>query len=70
MRFIVALGLIVANWESITDFVKGAGSEQEQLLSSTQETLEVQQEQLEAMDLNENSLRLQGKSEREIRQLK
>ena len=67
---VVALGLIVAYWDDITGFITGASSEQTKLLEKTEKTAKAQQDALDALSLQENSLRLAGKSEKEIRDLK
>ena len=67
---VVALGLIVAYWDDIVGAISGVSSEQKQLLADTQATAAAAQDQLDATSASENSLKLQGKSEREIRDLK
>ena len=67
---VVAVGLIVAYWDDITGFITGASSEQTKLLEKTEKTAQAQQDALDALSLQENSLRLAGKSEKEIRDLK
>ena len=67
---VVALGLIVAYWDDIVGAISGVSSEQKQLLEDTQATAAAAQDQLDATSASENSLKLQGKSEREIRDLK
>jgi len=66
----VGIGLIVAYWEDIKAFVSGTDVEQQKLLDTTQKTLETQEEQLKTTGLMENTLKIQGKSEKEIRDLK
>jgi hypothetical protein len=66
----VGIGLIVAYWEDIKGFVSGTSVEQQKLLDTTQKTLETQEEQLKTTSSMENTLKLQGKSEKEIRDLK
>jgi hypothetical protein len=67
---VVAAGLLVAYWDDIVGFINGASSEQKQLLAETEKTAQAQQAALDAISLQENSLRLAGKSEKEIRDLK
>lgn len=67
---VVAVGLLVAYWDDIVGFISGASSEQKQLLADTEKTAQAQQAALDAISLQENSLRLAGKSEKEIRDLK
>ena len=66
----VGIGLIVAYWEDIKGFVSGTDVEQQKLLDTTQKTLETQEEQLKTTGAMENTLKMQGKSEKEIRDLK
>jgi len=67
---VVALGLMVAYWDDIVGAISGVSSEQKQLLEDTQAEAEARQDALSATEASENSLKLQGKSEREIRDLK
>lgn len=67
---VVALGLIVAYWDEIKGLVSGVSSEQKKLNAEVEANVTKQQEALDALSLQENSLRLQGKSEAEIRDLK
>lgn len=67
---VVALGLIVAYWDDIKGAISGVSSTQKQLLADTQAEVAARQQALDATSASENSLRLQGKSEREIRDLK
>ena len=67
---VVALGLIVAYWDDIKGAISGVSADQKQLLADTQAEVAAREEALAATEGSENSLRLQGKSEREIRDLK
>ena len=67
---VIALGLIVAYWDNITALISGVSVEQKKLNEAAEENVRVQQEALDAISLQENSLRLQGKSEKEIRDIK
>lgn len=67
---VVALGLIVAYWDDIKGAISGVSSDQKKLLADTQAEAEARKEALSATESSENSLKLQGKSEREIRDLK
>ena len=67
---VVALGLVAAYWDDITAAISGVSSDQQDLLASTQATAQANQESLDAISASENSLRLAGKSEAEIRDLK
>ena len=67
---VVALGLIVAYWDDIIGAVSGVSSEQKKQLDLAEQNVAAQQEAAVALSLQENSLKLQGKSEKEIRDLK
>lgn len=67
---VVALGLIVAYWDDIVGLVSGVSAAEKQLMEDTQAEVEARQQSLSATLGSENSLKLQGKSEKEIRQLK
>ena len=67
---VVALGLIVEYWDEISGLVDGVSGEQAKLLKATEDTLAAQKQQLEATGSMENSLKLQGKTEKEIRDIK
>ena len=67
---VVGLGLVVAYWDEIKGLVNGVSSEQSNVLDATNKTLDSQQEQLDITSSMESTLKLQGASEREIRDLK
>lgn len=67
---VVALGAVVAYWDDITEAIGGASREQKDLLSTQEQSLAASQAQYDIISESENILKLQGKSEREIRQLK
>ena len=67
---VVALGLIVAYWDDIVGLVSGVTSEQKKLNAEVEANVATQQEALDKISAQENSLKLQGKSEAEIRDLK
>jgi hypothetical protein len=67
---VVALGAIYAYWDDIKEVVSGVGDEQKKLNESSKENLKAQEDKLSAIDGQSNQLRLQGKSERDILQLK
>jgi hypothetical protein len=67
---LVALGAVVAYWDDIKEAVGGVSDEQEALNEKSQKNLDVEQKKLDSFSLQENSLRLQGKSERDILQMK
>ena len=67
---VVALGLVAAYWDDIVEYVTGASSAQKQLLEDAEKNVIAQENASEALSVSENSLRLQGKSEKQIRDLK
>ena len=67
---VVALGLVVAYWDDIKGLIDGVSGEQKKLLGDTEKTLKTNEENLAATEASENSLKLQGKSEQEILDLK
>jgi len=67
---VVALGMVVAYWDDIMGAISGANKELKGNLALAEEGVAAQEAALEAISLQENSLRLQGKSEKEIRDLK
>jgi len=67
---VVALGTIVAYWDDIKAVVGGVTEEQKKLNAAAQKNVEAQDKKLASLSLQENSLRLQGKSEKEILDIK
>lgn len=67
---VVALAAIVAYWDDIIGLVSGVTSEQKKLNEEVDANVKSQQEALDAISAQENSLKLQGKTEAEIRDLK
>lgn len=67
---VVALGTIVAYWDDIKEAVSGVSEEQEALNTATKENLEAQKKKLDAIGNQDNILKLQGKSERDILKIK
>lgn len=67
---LVALGTIVAYWDDIKEAVSGVSEEQKKLNEQTAKNLEAQKEKLKAVDAQDNVLKLQGKSEKDILKLK
>ena len=68
--FLVALGTIVAYWDDIKAAVSGVTEEQQKLNEESHKNFETSKEQLTTLDAQDNILKLQGKSEREILNLK
>lgn len=67
---VVALGVIVAYWDDIVGAVSGVSQDQKDILKATEATRDAAQQHLSITEQSENSLRLQGKTEREIRNIK
>ena len=67
---VVALGTVIAYWDDIKGLINGVSSQQKKLLKDTEATRDANKKQLEITEAQENSLKLQGKSEKEIRDLK
>jgi hypothetical protein len=63
---VVALGAVVAYWDDIKAAVGGVSGEMEKNLELSHQQVENAQSEVELFDLQENSLRLQGKSEEDI----
>lgn len=67
---VVSIGLIVAYWDDIKNAISGANAEQEALLKTQQQSAAESQAAFDAISATENTLKLQGKSERDILNLK
>ncbi len=67
---VVALGTIVAYWDDIKGLVNGVNDETQKNVELTQQKLTKSERELEVFEKQENSLRLQGKSEEEIIKLR
>jgi hypothetical protein len=67
---LIALGAVVTYWDDIKSAVSGVSEEQKKLNADSESNLNVQKEKLESISLQENSLKLQGKSERDILKMK
>ena len=67
---VVALALIVEYWDEISSLVDGVSGEQEKALQATKDTLAAQEKQLNTISQSENILKLQGKTEKEILDMK
>ena len=67
---VIALGVIVTYWDDIKAAVSGVSEEQAKLNEETHKNFETSKEQLSTLDAQDNVLKLQGKSEREILNLK
>jgi hypothetical protein len=67
---LTAIAAVVSYWDDIKGAISGVSAEQEKLNAQTQANLEANKAKLDAIDKSENILKLQGKSEKEIRQMK
>jgi hypothetical protein len=68
--FVVALGTVVAYWDDIKEAVSGVSEEQANLNKLSHENFETSKKELDTLDSQDNVLKLQGKSEKEILNLK
>jgi hypothetical protein len=67
---VVAVGALVAYWDDIKEAVSGVSSEQEALNEKTEANLKISEEKVAALDKQDNILKLQGKTEKQILQYK
>jgi len=67
---VIALASLVAYWDDIKGAISGVSAEQKRLNAEAEKNLKSEQEKLSAIDAQTNQLRLQGKSEREILNIK
>ena len=67
---VIALGAIVTYWDDIKSAVNGVSAEQEQLNAKVDANLKMEQEKLNSIGSQDNVLKLQGKSEKDILKLK
>jgi len=67
---IAALGTIASYWDEITSSISGVSSAQKKLNVDTEKNLESQEKKLTSLDNQTNQLKLQGKSEKDILQMK
>ena len=67
---LIALGAIAANWDSIKGAIGGVTAKQQALTRETQKDLDLQKSKLARLNQQDNALRLQGATEREILVLK
>lgn len=67
---LVAVGTLVAYWDDIKEAVGGVSDEQERLNIKADKNVAAQQSKLDALNGQDNVLKLQGKSEKEIAELK
>jgi hypothetical protein len=67
---VVAVGALVAYWDDIKEAISGVSAEQEALNVKTEENLKMSEEKVAALDKQDNILKLQGKTEKQILQFK
>lgn len=67
---IVALGTIYTYWDDIKGAVSGVSDEQEKLNKKAEQNLNIEKSKLDKLNGQDNTLKLQGLSERQILQLK
>jgi hypothetical protein len=67
---VIALGAIYTYWDDIKEAVSGVSEEQKQLNALSQKNLDSEKGKLDAMGSQDNILKLQGKSEKQILQMK
>lgn len=67
---VIALGTIVAYWDDITAAVSGVSEEQKKLNKETESNLKANEDKLASLENQDQQLKAQGKSEKEILQLK
>ncbi len=67
---VVAVGYLIANFDKLKTAINGVSAEQKDLLATAKKDLEISKKKLDAISQQENILKLQGKTEREILKLK
>jgi hypothetical protein len=67
---VVALGTIVAYWDDIKRAVSGVSEEQEKLANSATKLAEAEKDKLSSLNSQDNILKLQGKTEKDILNIK
>jgi len=67
---VVALGAIYAYWDDIKEAVSGVSEEQKNLTKLSQENFDAEKGKLDAIGSQDNILKLQGKSEKDILKMK
>lgn len=68
--FVVALGTVVTYWDDIKAAVSGVSEEQSKLNALSHANFETAKDELSTLDAQDNVLKLQGKSERDILNIK
>jgi hypothetical protein len=67
---VVAAGALYAYWDDIKAAVSGVSEEQKKLNAQSQKNVDIENEKLKAIGNQDNILKLQGKSEKEILDIK
>lgn len=67
---VVALGTIYAYWDDIKEAVSGVSEQQKKLNADSQKNVDQQNEKLKSIGAQDNILKLQGKTEKEILAIK
>ena len=67
---VIALGAVYYYWDDIKEAVSGVSEEQQRLNEKTAENLEISKKNLDSLNSQDNILKLKGKSEKEILNLK
>ena len=68
--FLIAVGTIAAYWDDIKEAVNGVSEEQAKLNKLTDANLKASEAKVDTLNKQDNILRLQGKTEKQILQLK
>lgn len=63
---VIALGTIAAYWDDIKAAVSGVNEEQKKGLADAKQAADLEEKKLDDLDLQDNVLKLQGKSEKDI----
>lgn len=67
---VVALGALIANFDKLKNVIDGVSGAQKDIAENSKAAAETEQKKLETLDSQDNVLKLQGKSEKEIIALK
>jgi uncharacterized protein YoxC len=67
---VIALGTVYYYWDDIKEAVSGVSEEQQRLNEKTAANLEISKKNLDSLNSQDNILKLQGKSEKQILDLK
>jgi hypothetical protein len=67
---VIAIAAIAANWDKITTAISGVSDEQRKLNALGKENLKKEEDKLKHLNSQDNVLKLQGKSERQILEYK